>query len=102
MPDLFSPPRRRWFQFRLRALLCAPVIVAVVFGWGPTYRQYVLWRLHGYSGKDLTKLPEEEQQRIERWVAHLIDSETPDSPFAFALGKTWRLHSPRDSENGTG
>jgi hypothetical protein len=74
------PPKRRWYQFSLRTLLLLPVLLALVlsavYSWPIVHRRYVLWRLQDYADKDLTKLPNEQRERVNGWLRFLL-AESP-------------------------
>ena len=90
-PPAEPKPKLRWYQYRLRTLLFAPVVLAVVFSWPHVHRRYIVWRLEKYDGADLMKLPDEEQQRIGQWIASLIGQKL-DGPLAL-FRENWLLHS---------
>ena len=63
----------RWVQFRIRTMLCAVAVVAVVFGWPEIHRHYIFWRLQGYTGSNLQELSTEEKQRIDNWILAITE-----------------------------
>ena len=89
--------KRGWYQYSLGTLLCVSVVLAVIFSWPCIHGRYIVWRLQEYDDGDLTKLPDEEQQRIGRWVAYLLGKpyESLDTPSKTSLNdvpENWLLH----------
>lgn len=70
-----SRRKRRWFQFTLRSLLGTTAIVCLVCAWPHMQRHYCAWRLGGYVGVDLEKLPDGEKRQVNRWIECLIGNE---------------------------
>ncbi len=101
-PQATPKPTRRWYQYSVRTLLLLPVVLALVlsgvYSWPHVHRRYIVWKLEKYDDDDLTKLPDEEQQRIGRWMGDLIGEpyEACDKPTKTCPNgppKYWLLHA---------
>ena len=91
----------------LVSVQCADVVAAAggagavlsgVYSWPHVQRRYIVWKLEKYDDADLTKLPDEEQQRIGRWMGDLIGEpyEACDKPTKTCPNgppKYWLLHA---------
>lgn len=77
MPEtpLHSPPRRRWFQFRLRTLLIAVAVLAVVCAWWTRSQKWLL------------------ERHAATW-GHPHVFITPDTKRITAPGLLWALQEP--------
>jgi len=82
-------------------LLCTPVVLAVVLAWPRLYAHYIVWRLDRYDDTDLRKLPEDEKQRVDGWIAKVVGK--PRTTWMFVpenrllhssvtQARTWRLY----------
>jgi hypothetical protein len=67
--------KRRWLQFSLRTLLGIAAVVCFIFAWPHMYRHYTAWRLGGYVGVNLEKLPDDEKKAVNRWIESLVGNE---------------------------
>ena len=85
-------PKLRWYQYSLRTLLLAPVVLAVVFGWPHVHSGYIVWRLEKYNNVDLRNLGDEEKQQVNRWVASLLGDKLDDR-IVIGGSENWLLHS---------
>ena len=85
-------PKLRWYQYSLRTLLLAPVVLAVVFGWPHVHRRDIVWRLEKYNNVDLRNLGDEEKQQVNRWVASLLGDKLDDR-IVIGGSENWLLHS---------
>ena len=51
------------------------LLLSAVYSWPYVQRRYILWRLQDYVDKDLRRLPTAEKERVDRWLAKLLNQE---------------------------